>query len=412
MSQDAVLRTDVHDDVLGDEPPLSDETLEYGAHLMRALVGVDRLYRRESGDDTGLAVLNMDRAGRWPGEAFPDYRAAADRMAQLRSVAAQLPEPDRRRYYEEACRSVLAFLAWRAEGLRFRDQLQGFLHVPPAPASDAQLARLRDGMDELLQRMGHTRGDLGERFGAWESANRVPPEEVVAVAGELLDQAWDRTEERVMSIPAPREDGMRVEAVRDVAYNARCDFEARTIQLNVDPILTRPALKHLAVHEGYPGHFLQFRMREVFVEAGRVPPDGLLSLVNSASSCVFEGIADAGMEIAGWIETDDDRLQALLNRYRAGLGTVAAWRLHEEGRPAGEVADWLRRHALAGGEGWVANRMKFIAAPSRAVLIWSYWWGEPTVAAAWRDVPDARRPAFLRFLYGRMHSNTTVGLFA
>ena len=411
MSQDALLSPGFPGEVFDDETPLSDETLEYGDRLMNALVGVDRLYRRESEDETGLAVLNMDRDGRWPGDDFEDYPVAAERMIQLRNVAAQLPEADRRRYYEEACRSVLAFLTWRADGLPFRDQLQGFIHVPPSPASDVELGRLRSGMDELLQRLGHTRGDLTARFGEWEAENRVPPEDVVQVTHALLEEAWDRTEERVMPIPATRDDGMRVEAVRDVAYNARCDFEARTIQLNVDPVLTRPALKHLAVHEGYPGHFLQFRMREVFVELGLVPPDGLLSLVNSASSCVFEGIADAGMEIADWIESDDDRLQALLNRYRAGIGTVAAWKLHAENRPHGEVSDWLRQHALAGGEGWVANRMKFVAAPTRAVLIWTYWWGEPTVAEAWRSIDEARRPGFLRFLYGRMHSNRSVELF-
>jgi hypothetical protein len=55
--------------------------------------------------------------------------------------------------------------------------------------------------------------------------------------------------------------------------------------------------------------------------------------------------------------------------------------------------------------------MRFIAAPSRAVLIWSYWWGEPLVAFAWDCVPDARRPEFLRFLYGRMHSPASVAMF-
>jgi hypothetical protein len=393
------------------ERPLDPATLEYGTRLTETLLGVDQLYRAESGDEAGMAVLNMDRLDRFTGEEFQDYREAADRLVQLRDAATQLREPDRRRYYEELCRSTLAFVAWRADGLPFRDRLVGFLHVAAEPASDRALARLREGMDELLGRMGF-RGDLGARFAAWEEDRRVAPEDVVEVTTELLESAWDRTEERVMPIPAERGDGMRVEAVRGVAYNARCDYLARTIQLNVDPVLTRPALKHLAVHEGYPGHFLQFRLREVFVQEGLVPPDGLLSLVNSASSSVFEGIADAGMEIADWIEGDDDRLQALLNRYRAGIGTVAAWKLHALGERPGAVTDWLREHALVGGEGWVQNRMRFISAPSRAVLIWSYWWGEPTVIEAWREIDEARRPAFLRYLYGRMQSNRSVRMFA
>ena len=75
------------------------------------------------------------------------------------------------------------------------------------------------------------------------------------------------------------------------------------------------------------------------------------------------------------------------------------------------MADWLRSVALTGGEGWIANRIAFIRAPARAVLIWSYWSGEPTVAAAWNRVPVSRRAEFLEFLHGRMHSNASLEMF-
>jgi hypothetical protein len=76
------------------------------------------------------------------------------------------------------------------------------------------------------------------------------------------------------------------------------------------------------------------------------------------------------------------------------------------------VADWLRAQALIGGEGWVQNRLAFVSAPERAVLIWSYWWGEPTVTKAWDAALEAgRKNDFVRYLYGRMHSNRTVEAF-
>jgi hypothetical protein len=53
--------------------------------------------------------------------------------------------------------------------------------------------------------------------------------------------------------------------------------------------------------------------------------------------------------------------------------------------------------------------MAFIEAPSRAVLIWSYWWGEPTVREKWAEVDGDRD--FVRYLYGRMHSNRTVAMY-
>ena len=57
------------------------------------------------------------------------------------------------------------------------------------------------------------------------------------------------------------------------------------------------------------------------------------------------------------------------------------------------------------------NRLRFIEAPARAVLIWSYWWGERSVRPAWEAVPLESRDAFIRYLYGRMHSIETVGMF-
>ena len=72
------------------------------------------------------------------------------------------------------------------------------------------------------------------------------------------------------------------------------------------------------------------------------------------------------------------------------------------------MTDWLRGQALVGGDGWVENRMRFIAAPERAVLIWSYWWGEQVVAPAWAAAENGSRDAFVRYLYERMHSNETV----
>jgi hypothetical protein len=391
--------------------PLSDATLALGRRAIAGLLGVDALYRAESGDGDGLAVLNMDVEGAHRPEAFATYEEASAFFRELSADAAALPEPDRRRYYAQLAGSTLAFLTWRTRGLPFREQLAGFLHVPSAPASEGELDALRAALRELLDRMGYG-GGLAAQCRAWEERNRVPADDVPEVLGEMLDEAWDRTEERLLPIPAPRSDGMRVSAVTGVPYNARCDYLHRTIELNVDPVLTRPALKHLAVHEGYPGHYVQFKLRETWAREGTAAADVLLSVVNTASSSVFEGIADAGLEAVGWVDSDDDRVQALVNRYRAGIGTGAAWLLHAEGRPDAEVADWLRARSLVGGEGWVANRMRFIAAPERAALIWSYWWGEAAVAPAWRRVREGRTGDFVRWLYGRMHSNDTVRMFA
>lgn len=391
---------------------LSAHTLDFGLEAAGAILGVDALYRSESGDETGLAVLDMSRPGELETESFDTYLTAAARWQELARAAAGLPEADRAAYYAQLARSTLAFIEWRVSGLDFSRQLGEFLHRPAMPVPESTLDAIRGDMHALLGEMGYA-GDLATRASTWEARWAVPPEDVASVTAELMHDAWIRTNERVVEIPADISDGMKVAAVTGVPFNARCNYLGRTVDLNVEPTLTLPSLRHLAVHEGYPGHYVQFKLRETWFRDGLAPADNLLSVVNTASSSVFEGIADTGMAMIGWDESLDDRLQGLMNRYRSAIGTGAAWRLHGLGWSREAATDWLRDQAVTGGEGWVRNRMAFIEAPSRAVLIWSYWYGEPTVREAWNAaVETGRKDDFVRYLYGRMHSNRTVEMFS
>jgi hypothetical protein len=388
---------------------LSDATLAYGEEMTAALLGVDRLLRAPGGeDDDRLVVVNM--APNHRPSPFADFDQAVARLNELKSAAAALPEPDRRMYYEQLCGSTQAVIDQRRSPLPLATQIERFLHVPADPASDADLDAMRRDMRSLLTGMGYS-GDLKAQCSAWEQRHMVSPDDVRAVLLELLSDAWDRTV-NIMPLPAPKSDGMDVATLRGAHFNARANYLGRTIEINIDPVLTMPGLKHLAVHEGYPGHYVQFKLREHWCAEGLAAADGLLSIVNSASSCTFEGIADYGLHVLDWVNTDDDRLSTILTHYHAGLGTAGAWRLHALGWTAEQTATWMRAQALVGGEGWVDNRMKFIAAPQRCALITSYWQGEPSVAAAWAQVPGRRQAEFLRFVYGRMHSTQSILLFA
>lgn len=387
---------------------LSDTTLRYAEDITAALLGVDHLVREQGGDeDDGLVVVNMD-SHRTPA-SFGSYEDADVALQELKRRAADLPEADRRRYYDQLCGSTLNLLRWRQGQLSFAEQISGFLHVPAEPVSDAELERLQADLHALLSGMGYD-GSLGDQAQAWEARNRVPPDEVAGTLQGIMDEAWDRTVER-MEIPAPKSDGMQVRTVSGAPFNARCDYLRRTVELNIDPVLTYQSLKHLAVHECYPGHYVQFKLRETWYREGSAAADGLLSIVNSASSSPFEGIADNGQYVIDWVQNDDDRLSTLLGRYRSGLGTAAAWRLHALHWSEEDTVQWLRSRSLIGGEGWAANRIRFISAPQRAALIWSYWWGGLCVHPVWVRQPVERRGEFLHYLYGRMHSPQTVGMF-
>ena len=232
--------------------PLSEPTLALGRRVCSALLGVDRLARRD-GDDFALVVVNMDLQREFAPKMYSSWQVARVAWEQIQLDAMKLPELDRRTYYDQLCRSTLSFIAWRHEGISFQEQLEGFLHCPAQPATEAELQAIKDEMFQVLGCLGYD-GDLAERCADWEERCRVPAEDVPAVIGQLMSEAWDRCDKDLLpdGIPAPKTDAMQVKSVSGVAFNARCGYLDRTIELNVDPVLTLPALKHLAVHEACP----------------------------------------------------------------------------------------------------------------------------------------------------------------
>src|SRR5262245_62706756 len=104
---------------------------------MTALLGLDALYRAESRDGDGLAVVNLDVEREFLPDSFAGYDDARECFTALRAQAASLPEADRCAYYDALCHSTLAFVDWRREGLAFTSQICDFLHVPPEPAAEA-----------------------------------------------------------------------------------------------------------------------------------------------------------------------------------------------------------------------------------------------------------------------------------
>ena len=77
---------------------LGKDTLAFGRRVMTALLGVDALYRKESSDGEGLAVVNLDIERRYAADAFAGYGEATRCFEELRADARALLEPDRRVY--------------------------------------------------------------------------------------------------------------------------------------------------------------------------------------------------------------------------------------------------------------------------------------------------------------------------
>lgn len=376
-------------------------TLRYAERLTRAYRGLDALHRAANPDDRwGIVVLDMGE--RTDADAFRDWASADDAFARLAQEADDdIDEADRRIYYGDLCRSARTVIAWNvADGaLPLEAQVEGFLATEPRPASDEALDQVRTDLAAALDAGGYA-GDLGEAARAWEADTRVAPSELVATMQALMEEANERAA-RVFDLPMPPLP--RVELVQGAAFNARCDFANGVVELNTDPVITEGNLRHLTVHEVVPGHVLQFSARRQAAREGWGGADGLLSLVKSAGSPLFEGVADAGDELIGW-HTSTDRITRQIGRHRSGVGTRAAWGLHREGWTLAQTRAYLTEHNLTGGPGWVENRLGYIAPRGRGAHVWSYWLGERHLRPHYRALGAHPEPGTLRRVYGRMHS--------
>lgn len=387
---------------------LSDQTIAFSVDVARATMGVDALYRRETGFTDlhdGLVVLNMANV---EPAAYESYQAAQSHLAELAQKALALPEPDRRLYYAQACTSLWSFCQWRQDQLpSMSSQIGLFLHADPAPASQAALDVYSGELYRMLGEAGYA-GSLKQRIDAWEQKNLVPADEVQGTMDEMMVEARRRTGE---ILPLPEGDYYRCETVSGGPFNASSDYGNRRVIINTDPILTTQKLKHLVCHEVYPGHFMQFTLRRQAWEQGVGGLDGTLSVCNHSSSCTFEGIADCGIRFLDWEEGIDDRISGLVSVIQSALGTAASYQMHTLGWENVQVEDFLRKNAPGGGEGWVNNRMGFISDPARAALISSYWRGDEGVFPVWERVEKADRPRFFTYIYNRLHTIQSMQLF-
>lgn len=384
--------------------------MDIGTTLTQVTLGIDQLYRAQSSGDgilerEGLvAVVLIDL----PPLRFARWDEADAVLIDLGNHLAEVDDALRRAYLEEMVDSLRGLIAtFRGDALSYGERVRRCLRVNADPIPRDTIARYTREIDHVLSDLGYVRGSLGERVMAWEKDNQVPPDDVPATLNELLHIARERTEEKLFPLP----NGMLEPiGVRNVPFSAYCDYVSRRLLVNLDYVYTRSALKHLACHEGFPGHFVHLAVRDQRSRAGEMPPDATLVVTNSASSAVFEGIGENGIYFLDWIEGPSDRLAMALNRLRSAARVNAALMIHQEGKSLDETRTYLRETCYV-PPAWVESRLAFLTHRLRAPFIFAYWYGDIAVELVWRQVAPKQESSFFSYLYHQMHTPATLARY-
>ncbi len=338
-------------------------------------------------------------------EAFTDWAEADERLAEVEGRLSSVPDAMRRAYLAEMIDSLRALVAtFRGATFSYGERVRRCLRVPPEPVAEPILAAYRDTISGALDELGYGGKDLEQALPQWESDHQVAQDKTLPALQRLLHEARERTEATMFPVPDGMLEAVGVHAVPFAAY---CDYPGRRLILNLDYGYTLPALKHLACHEGFPGHFVHMTLREALIETGEMPLDGALVVTSSASSPLFEGIAENGIQFLDWIEGPADRLAIALNRLRSAARINAAWKIHAENQTERDVVAYLMNTCLQ-SQAWAKSRLAFLTHPLRAPFIFAYWYGDQAVDRVWQRVRPAQRAEFWRYLYSSMHTPTTL----
>lgn len=379
-----------------------------GNELAGLTAGIDALYRstpRSDGflDKEGLIPVAMAEV---EPTKLRDYAEARERLEALAVRNAGETETQLRRdYVDEMIDSLLALVTtFEEKPISFADRVRRQIRVETQLVPDAELEGYRRTIREKLDELGYAGGSLTEDFNRWEAQARVPKEAVLAELKALILEG----RERVTATMYPMaHEWMEPEGVTAVPFSAYCDYPTRKVLLNLDFPYTRFSLKHLATHEVFPGHLVHMNLRERYVAEGKMPLDGAQVVTSSASSALFEGIADNGMFFLDWVDGPEDELGVALQRLRSAMRCNAAWMMHAQGMSLDEIVPIMADKALQDPV-TARSRLAFLSHNLRAPFVYAYYGGDMAVHEVWKTVAPDERKEFWSFLYDNMHTPTTL----
>lgn len=385
-----------------------------GEKFVSIVQGFDHLFK-EMIDGEGGKEKTLDLEGIVPvnlTKIIPNKYANLDEVYEdllhLQSQYNAIQDDPRRFYMNKQIESIKNLVLWKKGMLpSFLNQVRGFLFVNENPYSMTQCKMLLDKLQRNFKKIGLDE-DLIQNYEKWTQSRQVPPNEIKSTLDELLVNAKHSVIEKMF--PEIEDTHIEVKIVHDVPYSAYCDYVNNTMIINGDLNYTYEALKHLATHEVYPGHTTHLHLREQAYLQGNIPADAALVITNSASSPLFEGIGDNGLQFIDWSKTHDDEISDTIQCIKSVAGMNASYMLNELKRPEKEVRSFLQSFAF-GEDEWVDSRMRFISHPLRAPFIYSYYRGYEGVKNAFQTVSDERKKDFYYYLYQNMLTTTELKLF-
>ena len=273
------------------------------------------------------------------------------------------------------------------ENVSLAEEVEALYDVQPSWRDEANFIEYQKLLDDLLPKGS----SLKERLENWKNSLEISVEK----AGELLPFITSTLREMTRrKFSLPEDESFVVEFVSDqpwMAYNRYVGEYKSRIEINTDLPMRISELAILIAHEGYPGHHTELSIKEATLIRQMNEQEHVLTLLNSPSSVVAEGIATSALgtvltdrqledlyreEIlprAGMTHLDAKKIVEIsrVDRKMSGLWGNAAFMLHEQKKGAAEIISYLQKYEMSTEK--EANRaIRFISDPLDRSYIFTY----------------------------------------
>jgi hypothetical protein len=297
-------------------------------------------------------------------EAIDPEHLRGEALALLDALDGTDLEANRRRWFRGQLEAIdCATARLGGEEMAWADEVERCLGVRPERTDTSVFEDIHRRLDAALPGMG----SVADRYRAWDEANAVPREQLVAALDRLTDVLGPRAHE-LASMPA--DEAVTYELASGVPWMAFNRYEGRyrsRIEVNADLPSSIVHVVTLAAHEAYPGHHTERAAKEAHLlgKLGRLETSVVIT--PAPESVVSEGIALHAMEMALGADPFAEIAGLLIDLglrfdpaeaaevHRAELAlyataTNAAFMLHEDGATVEEAQEYLQHWDLESPE--------------------------------------------------------------
>jgi hypothetical protein len=273
------------------------------------------------------------------------------------------------------------------ENVSLAEEVQGLYDVQPTWKDESNFVEAQKRLDEVLPS-----GDsLKERLESWKKSFEIPMDKLK----ELLPFVVDTLRELAHQMfRLPEEESCVIEFVSNQPWSAYNwylgEFKSR-IDINTDLPMRVNALPGLIAHEAYPGHHTELSIKEANLIRQRNYQEHVLTLINSPSCVIAEGIATSALETlftdpelenwyrdeilprAGMSHIDPKRIIEVsrAGEKLSGLWGNAAFMFHDQKKSTDEIISYLQKYEMSTQE--EANKaIQFISNPLYRSYIFTY----------------------------------------